>query len=364
MNLVVGGLTESWRLLVEAGPFLVAGFLLAGMMKVFLPIEAVRNHLGGGGFGSVVKASLLGVPLPLCSCSVLPTAVALRKRGADKSAVASFLISTPETGADSIALSYALLDPLMTLFRPVAAFATAIAAGGLELLFGRPAEGAPVTADLAVCDSGCCGDACDDGEAKKGIGDRLVDGVRYAFVDLMDDLAGWLLIGMLLAGGMMAILPDGFFTGLAGSDWVMMPLMLVVGAPIYVCATSSTPLAAALILKGVSPGAALVFLLAGPATNIGALMIIRRQLGNRSILLYLTAIFVVSIVMGMTLNGLYAWFDIDPVATVGAVVEPLPYWAEVGSAILFAAAAGWALAKQGVDLVRRYFVTPVPKNVA
>ncbi|MBF0170015.1 MAG: SO_0444 family Cu/Zn efflux transporter, partial [Nitrospinae bacterium] len=247
-------LEESWHLLVDAAPFLLFGFLLAGVIKSFVPLDAVRRHLGGGGFGPTVKAALIGVPLPLCSCSVIPTALALKRQGAHKSAVASFLVSTPETGVDSIAVSYALLDPIMTLFRPVAAFVAALAAGGLELLFGEeekePFNPFPV-AQKMTCDDGCCG--CES-PTRATPSERIIDGVRYAFVDLVDDLAGWMLAGLLLAGVMMVMLPDGLFDR-PGSDWVVMPLMLVAGVPLYVCATSSTPLAAALILKGVSPGA-------------------------------------------------------------------------------------------------------------
>lgn len=327
-------LTASWGLLVDAAPFLVFGFLLAGLIRSFVPLDLVRRYLGARGIGTTFKAALVGVPLPLCSCSVLPTAMALKKQGADKSAVSSFLVSTPETGVDSIAISYALLDPIMTLFRPVGAFVAAVAAGGLELLWGK--EETPVDPPEAKgerCERGCCG--CDTGEENRSLGDRLGEGFRFAFVDLIDDLTGWMIGGLLIAGGMITLLPEDLFGQVTGGDWLMMPLMLVAGVPLYICATSSTPLAAALIVKGISPGAALVFLLAGPATNIGTIMALRAGMGTRSTILYLVAISGSALLLGVALNGLYELLDVDPQATVGAAAELFPPSISIASALLF-----------------------------
>ena len=255
---------ECWLVFKEAAPFVLFGFFAAGLLKVLIPERVIVKHLGGNGFRSVFKASLFGVPLPLCSCGVIPVAIGLRKQGASKGATASFLVSVPETGVDSVAITWALLDPLMTIIRPVSAFITALATGSLiNLLPEKKAVSKTDTADS------CCSANPDSSMplAQRPLLLRLKDGVIYAFTDLLKDIGGWLLLGILIAGIISYFVPVNFVDRYLGGEYSSLLIMLIIGIPLYICASASTPIAAALVLKGLSPGAALVFLLAGPATN-------------------------------------------------------------------------------------------------
>ncbi|VAX22692.1 Uncharacterized membrane protein, YraQ family [hydrothermal vent metagenome] len=342
MSLLVDIFISAWGLLKDSAIFILGGFLLAGVMKVFLPMDIVGRFLGGPGLRPVIRASVIGIPLPLCSCSVLPSAMALRKMGASRAATNAFLISTPESGVDSISISYALLDPIMAIFRPIAAFITALTAGVLENIFGVK-ENETEKATEPVADDCGCNSSCEAPKPEN----KFMEGLRYAFFDLMDDLAFWMVIGLLLAGVILTVIPDNFFAGIAGEGYLAMPIMLFIGVPMYICATSSTPMAAALIMKGLSPGAALVFLLAGPATNIGGIMIIRDFMGKRSALLYLVSIAVCSITLGVSLDLLYSALDIDPIATIGSASDIFPDGIETFGAVMFTLLAGRALLKKG-----------------
>ena len=305
-------LDASWAVLLETAPFVLLGFFVAGLLKAFMPDDFVATHLGGNGFGSILKASAIGVPIPLCSCGVLPAAAGLKKQGAGKGALASFLISTPETGVDSIAVSYALLDPVMAVVRPVAGFLTALAAGvavsASEKFGGVPEEPAPEKPQ-STCTSSCC---CSHKKpVQKGPVDKLKAGIEFAFGDLLKDVGGWLFLGVLLAGTISALLSPEAIERLFSNELLTMALMFAVSVPLYVCATASTPIAAAFALKGVSPGAALVFLLAGPATNAASLTVISRLLGRRATAVYLAAIVVMSFAAGMLVNHLYALLGLD-----------------------------------------------------
>ena len=295
-------LVESWLVLEESSLFLILGFLVAAAAKALLPDRLVAAHLGGLGLGSVLKASAMGVPLPLCSCGVLPAAAGLRRQGAGPGATAAFLVSTPETGADSIAVTYALLDPVMAVIRPLAAFVTATLAGILVNLGYRHQEEEAPAAPEAECACGCSRSAVTPAAS---LGGRFVMGLRYAFGELLGDIGKWLLLGVLLAGTISALAPESFIrANLSHGIWPML-VMLAVSAPLYVCATSSTPIAAALVLKGLSPGAALVFLLAGPATNAATLVVSMKVLGRRGALLALAAIIGVALAAGLLTDQLY-----------------------------------------------------------
>lgn len=333
-------LAAAWHVLEDSSVFLLFGFLLAGVIKVAMPMGFVERGLGGRSVRSVLRAALIGVPLPLCSCSVVPTAIALRKEGAGKGATSAFLVSTPETGVDSISVSYALLDPVMTVFRPFAAFITAVVAGVMEIAAGKETD---MPNDALACEDECCSNECGTGREPAN-GQRVFDGLRYAYVELMDDLAGWMVIGFLASGVIMVAIPDGFFTGALSGGLPAMLLMLIVGVPMYICATSSTPIAAAMILKGLSPGAALVFLLAGPATNIGTIMLLRKFMGARSVWIYLASIAITSIALGYSLDGLYQWFSIDPHTVMGKAAEIFPESAERAAAVVFAVLAARSVA--------------------
>jgi uncharacterized membrane protein YraQ (UPF0718 family) len=315
-------LTSTWELLREAGPYMLAGFFLAGVARAFLPASAVVKWLGKANMASVLRAAAVGVPLPLCSCGVIPMAAALRREGASKGAVSSFVISTPESGADSILATYALLDVPMTVVRPVAAFVTAFAAGAAELLFGRP-EPAP----SPKVEAESCG--CDDDEAEEaavernrpGLAARVASGLRYAFGEMFEDMAIYLLAGFLVAGVLAALVPPAFVAERLAAPGLQIIALVVLGAPIYVCATAATPIAAVLVAKGVSPGAALAFLLAGPATNAAGLAVLTKYLGRRSVVIYLVTIILCAVAAGFALNAFYDGFGLVPVAAGAAPAE-------------------------------------------
>jgi uncharacterized protein len=253
--------------------------------------------------------------------------VSLRKQGATPGATTAFLISTPESGVDSIAVTYAMMDPVMTAARPVSAFITALTAGIIENLFSYRKGDATIVPDLTCPVDGCCdGVNCDPSVHRRhhGFGEKLRAGIRFAVIDLWGDIAGWFLAGVLLAGLITVLIPDDLFGRYLGSGLPAMLLMLAVGVPLYICASASTPIAAALILKGVSPGAALVFLLAGPATNMAALTVLLGVMGRRATAVYLGSIAVCAVLMGLAVDEVYAVLGISAQASVGQAGEVFP----------------------------------------
>lgn len=352
MQLLYAILSAAWTLLEQSSLYILFGLAVGGLLKMFLSADYVAAHLGKGKIASVFKAALLGVPMPLCSCGVLPAAAQLRKQGANKGATAAFLISTPESGVDSIAVSWALLDPLLTVARPVAAFLSACVAGVLEnLLFWREGKSQELSfLPMASAPSACTGTTCGcDQEAPSPDGWRrkLTQGLRYAATDIWGDLAGWFFVGIAIAACITVFVPDDLITRHLGGGLGSMLMMLAVGIPMYICATASTPIAAALILKGVSPGAALVFLLAGPATNVAALAVLVKILGKGGVAVYLATIAVVSVLCGLALDGLYLALGISAAAAIGEVAEAVPHW-------VLLAATGMLLALSVPMLVRRF----------
>lgn len=328
-------LYETWSLLLDASPYILFGILVAGLLKVFLSTDYVVRNLGEGRFRPVFMAALLGIPIPLCSCGVLPAAASLKKQGASNGATTAFLISTPESGIDSIAISWALLDPIMTVARPVVAFITAFVAGVSESLFGGP-NGAG-RGDYSCRVDGCCdGEDCDPVEHNNhhAFNEKLAAGLNYAFVELWGDLAGWFTVGLLLAGIITVVIPDEIMIAYLGGGLMSMLLMLLVGIPLYICATASTPIAAALILKGVSPGAALVFLLVGPATNIASISVLIGILGRRAVVIYLGAIALVSVLAGLVVDLVYGFSGITARAAVGQAAEIVPIPVRYAAALL------------------------------
>ncbi|MGD9163533.1 MAG: SO_0444 family Cu/Zn efflux transporter, partial [Chromatiales bacterium] len=288
------------------------GLVMAGLLKAWLPEGMLQQKLGRGRFLPILKATLIGAPLPLCSCGVLPAAMGLRRSGASKSATVSFMISTPETGPDSIAVTYALLGPFMAVLRPVAAILSALFTGLLNSLFVAQEKAAKTTVTLPItgaaascCADGTCGTTNNSNSST--IWQRSVQGLRYAFTDILDDIWLWLFAGLLLAALVMSFIPpDSLASWGDGIDAML--LMLLVGIPMYICATASTPLAAAMMLAGISPGTVLVFLLAGPATNLATIGVIQREMGLRTLLLYLLGISISSILLGLLTNQLVdAW---------------------------------------------------------
>lgn len=336
-------LDSLWSLTLELSPWLLLGLVAAGVVRAVMPLAWVARVLGRPGPGSSLKAAVLGAPLPLCSCSVIPVAVGLRRQGASPGATASFLVSTPQNGVDSVFVSYALLGPFLTVVRPIAGVVSATVVGTLVDLAGDRRESPPADAVERCSTRGtdaCATEDITDEPAAESLGRRLVDGVRYALTTLFGDLLLWLVVGLLAAAAVDALAPADLLARY-GSGVGAMVAALVVGIPMYVCATSSTPLAAALLAAGVSPGVAVVFLLAGPATNLGTFGIVRRELGGRSAWLFVGAMGVMAIVLGLATDAVAGWFQVSPAAQ--ALHDPglVPGWLELASLAVLATAAAW-----------------------
>ncbi len=311
---------EIYHLILEMAPYLLLGFLIAGILKYTLKPSTMKRHLGGSDLRSVINASLLGVPMPLCSCGVIPTGVGLYRNGASKGAAQSFLISTPQTGVDSIMITYSLLGLPFAIIRPIAAFLTGIVGGVItnKVEGEKPHEYANGNTDE---------------DMPKGW-HKIPAILKYAFIDFMDDIAKWLAIGILIAGLISVLLPDDFFLNYLSKPYLSMLIMLVASVPLYVCATSSVPIAAALIMKGLSPGAALVFLMAGPATNAATISVIANTLGKKSLIVYLSTIIIGSFAGGVILDQFMpaSWFG--GIMLMGHDHHMLPEWLMISSAVI------------------------------
>ena len=271
-------------LFLEMSPFLMLGFLISGLLYIIISKETITNNLGKPGALSVIKAAIFGVPMPLCSCGVIPVAASLYKRGASKGATLSFLISTPQTGVDSILITYGMLGPVFAMTRPVIALITGVIGG----LFTEQIISEDYTTSIKT----------NHNHPKK----TLKDAIKYAFISLPQDIAGPLIKGILMAGLITLLIPDNFFQDYGITGWSAMILMAVLSIPMYICATASVPIAAGLISSGIEPGAAFVFLMAGPATNIATISVIINTLGKKIVYIYLSTIFTCSIISGALIN--------------------------------------------------------------
>jgi uncharacterized protein len=399
------------ELFLESAPWLLLGLILAGLLKVFVPMAWMQKQLGGHGVKPVVKAALIGAPLPLCSCGVIPAAVGLRRSGASKAATTSFLVSTPETGVDSITVSYVLLGPFMAIVRPIAAITSAIVAG---LLVGKddaepskPVASPAVTAEPSAKSSGssccastktdhaaptqaatssccasdtaaptnakvakasqtsCCASTSENSKVTKeghthtenaksaesesccatqdsatelkdnSIISRIGTGLHYAATDLVRDTTMWLLVGLFFAALVQTYVPADFLAQW-GDGILAMLVMVLVSVPMYICATASTPIAAGLLLAGVSPGAVLVFMMAGPATNIATLGVVVNELGKRALLGYLGGVLGVALAAGILVNYLVDTFGFVVMPQIGEEHALLPHAVVVGSGIILA----------------------------
>ncbi|MEM8500234.1 MAG: SO_0444 family Cu/Zn efflux transporter [Pseudomonadota bacterium] len=318
-------------LFVESAPWLLIGFVVAGLIKGLIPADFLSRHLGGRGAWTTIKASFIGAPLPLCSCGVVPAALSLRKTGASKNATVSFLVATPETGVDSVTVTYALLGPVMAIVRPIAAVSSGIVSG---LLVGRTDK--ERSASELGSDASCCA-AKPKVDPSAADSNTLFDGLRFVFVDMIRDIAAWLLLGILFAAAIQTWVPPSVLAEW-GSGWLAFIVMVLIGVPMYICATASTPIAAGLLLAGVSPGAVLVFMMAGPATNIGTLAIVARELGRRSLLAYLSGVIVTSFAFGYALNVLASEYGVSFLTGITANHEMGHAWWAYGSAFVLAVA--------------------------
>ncbi len=290
---------QSWSVFGQMAPYLLFGFLAAGVLSVLISPQWVERHLGKPGFGPVLKASLFGVPLPLCSCSVIPVSVSMRRHGASRAAATSFLLSTPQTGVDSIAVTYALLGPVFAVFRPLTALLTGLVGGGLVQWIGEPeSENIPESgsAKVAPCSDSCCSEIRPTS--------RLTRILKYGLVTLPKDIGPALLIGVLIAGIMSALVPQDHLAKYIGGGVASILLMMAAGVPVYVCATASVPIAAGLMHMGGSAGAALAFLIAGPATNAASFTAIWKALGRRTATLYILTVAASALGFGLFLDWL------------------------------------------------------------
>ncbi|SFW99391.1 SO_0444 family Cu/Zn efflux transporter [Marinospirillum alkaliphilum] len=312
---------------LSAAPWLLLGLLLAGLIKAFMPESLIQQWIGGRGIGSISRAAVIGVPLPICSCGAIPTSLALHRGGAGRGPTTAFLIGTPGVGVDSILLTSVLLGPLMAGVRVLGAVFTAINTGLLVATTEQPRP-VPLT-EPAPAKTACCGGCCDNkkDETATSPATRLKQGLHYAFADLLDDISRWVVIGLLLAGLLITLLPPDALSGLSGNFWSLL-LMAVIGIPLYICATAATPIAAGLLLTGMSPGMALVFLLAGPVTSLATLGVFRREFGNRALALYLTGILGSSVLLGWLLDATLQTLGINPVIHASQAQELLPEWLE------------------------------------
>lgn len=320
--------SELFFILTEMSFYLLLGFFFAGLLHLAFPKKKVRKYMGQNNLRSIMNASLLGIPLPLCSCGVIPTGISFFRHGASKSSTVSFLISTPQTGVDSIFVTYSLLGLPFAMIRPVVAFVTGIFGG----IAAKKVDGK----SESIADSGISNN---DDNILSGFFPKLREMFRYSFVEFLQDISNWLIIGLFLAALISVFVPDNFFAENIPNSFVGMIIILAVAIPLYICATASVPVAAALILKGLSPGAALVFLMAGPATNAATITMIGKVLGKRSLFAYLGAIITGAILSGLFIDYFLPreWFMLsEHYGHMNHHHEMLPAWLKTGSAIALA----------------------------
>jgi len=313
-----------WDMVAESALFLLIGFFLAGVIRAFLSPQAISSVFGKNSLTQIFKASLIGIPLPLCSCSVLPVAAQLRKSGLSREGTISFLISTPETGVDSIALSYTLLGPILMIARPIAALLTAFVSGLVSLALLPAHDQTP--AILPTVGAAVTGD--------KGPGRRLLSGLHYVATDMFPELAYYLFWGFVLAGLAAALLPADFL-GRNLHPWAQYLVVIGIGLPVYVCATSSTPLAAVFLGLGMAPGAVLAFMLIGPATNITALVVQKQILGLRATVIMAVTITVVAVICGIILDATVGG-NIRAIFSQGTAMSHGTAWYDIAAGIVMA----------------------------
>lgn len=354
---------EIW---LDAAFWTMIGLILAGLLKSFTENLNISRFLHGNGLIPAIKATILGVPIPLCSCGIIPVAVGVRNAGASKSATIAFLISTPETGVDSIAVSYALLGPIMTATRVMAAIFSALSAAALVLFLDSPKphrypDNSTVKAPPVrkVCCPDHRPDTCDSSglhHAGYSLVQRLWEGQRCTFTAFLDGILGWLILGLLLSSIISVVVPYDSLASVSQGPWAMI-IMAIIGLPLYVCASSSTLLAASLIMAGVSPGAVLVFLLSGPATNIATLGVILKELGPRSLACYLTGITGTAISCGYLINYATGTLNIGVTENVCNGGGLIPSTISRLSAFLFTTIICLNLCRRGSALLSRWFPT-------
>lgn len=358
-------LTNFWQLFLLSAPWLMLGLLIAGLLNVYLPTDFLNRHLGKEGLWTTIKAALIGAPMPLCSCGVIPAAIGLRRAGASKSATTAFLVSTPETGVDSVSVSYVLLGPFMAVIRPIAAVCSAIAAG---MLVGKESEindehtkasnnHEKVTSSCcstkqviakesvssccsteqapAVEKTSCCASKKEAVKIEGGVA-KLKRAISFSCNKLLEDTMIWLVIGLFFAALVQTYVPESYLSQW-GSGIFAMLVVILISIPMYICATASTPIAAGLLLSGVSPGAVLVFMLAGPATNIATLGVVGKELGKRAVVAYLIGVIGVALLFGFLTDYLVSEFGFVVAPMMGDEHQVLPHWLSLVCGVLLVA---------------------------
>lgn len=327
MNIISDFIKEIVFFFNEISIYLLLGFLMAGILHVVFPESIVRKHLGSNTLGSVVKATLFGIPLPLCSCGVIPVATSLQKSGASKGAIVSFLISTPQIGADSFMITYSLIGWIFASFRIIASAITALFAGIFINIFDKKEKEDQIHSPS-------------ESNNFNGYKERLRTIFSYIEFELLGSIANALVVGIIIAGFIGVLIPEGFFGKYLGSQYLSMLLMLVVGIPMYVCASASTPIAASLLMKGISPGAALIFLLTGPATNAANISTVVKIVGKKFTFIYLATISLVSLGLGVTLNSISAKIGVEKIVSQHHQ-EFLPDWLKITSSFVLLSMIVW-----------------------
>jgi len=326
IEIFLGLLREIWFLLLEMAPYLLLGFLVAGILHVLIPAEKVTKHLAQNNMASVIKASLFGVPLPLCSCGVIPVAAHLKKQGANKGPLLSFLVSTPTTGVDSILATYSLLGILFAVVRPVAALFSGLLAGLMSIPHSeQDSQTEASNNNCVIC--------TDEDPHSHTIMENTRHSIKYAFIELVEDVGKWIALGIIIGGVIGYFVPASIIEKYLGNPFLAYPLMLLIGIPMYVCATGSIPMVAPLILKGMTPGAGLVFLFAGPATNTATLSFVGGEMGRKSLITYLTSIIVGSLLFGFLIDLIWNMSGRD-LNLITGTMEMLPEWLKISSGIV------------------------------
>ena len=302
-ELLIKFIKETIQLFLEMSPYLLLGFFFTGLLHIFVSEKYIRKHFSSNGFSSIFKAAFFGVPLPVCSCGVIPIAESIRKDGASKSSTMAFLVSTPSSGVDSIFATYALLGPLYAIIRPIASFISGIIIGIVVYFAGEKKDKHKDKSKIEL-----------ESYSQKR---TFRDGIKYGFKVIPSDIAKWLMIGVVVGGLISTLVPEDFGTSYLGTPVLNYLIILLVSIPIYVCATGSIPIALSLLAKGVLPGAALAFLIAGPSTNTVTISFVLKKMGKKIVFLYIVTIMIVSVLFGVIFDLIITGYNIN----IGTIIN-------------------------------------------
>lgn len=343
MDFIISFIDTFWHILLEMSPWLLLGFLFAGLLHAFFPLQITEKHLGKNNFSAAIKAAIIGVPMPLCSCGVIPTAISLQKNGASQTATQSFLISTPQTGIDSMLATYALLGLPFAIIRPIFAFFSGIFGGCITSLFYKDEQKTNEQTATII-------------KQKVTFKKKIYNTFHYGFVTMIADIAKWLLIGLVLATIITMLVPDDFFADYMSNVWIEFFIVLLISIPLYVCATGSIPVAVSLLVKGISPGAAFLFLMAGPATNVATILVIERTLGRKFLWIYLLTIIVLGIFFGWLINTFLpqSWFSITVISQGNTMNHSI---ISMICAIILSILIAYSFIKQNFNFIKKITMT-------